>query len=245
MPANLQKFQLELNWKITFACLILFPMLIALGFWQLNRADTKQTLLDDWYTQQANTPVFLKKFPEIDKIIFTPVQIEGKFDTTRYWLLENKYLNGKFGSQVVMPFRISGGALILVNRGWVKETGHRASVPEFSLPENRLILQGHLSAPSNFRLLDDMDAGQNDWPRRVLEIDTGLLANQYGENFYPKVLRLSEGSPAALAIDWQPTVTLPSRHTAYAVQWFSMACALVLLWFSANTNIVMLLRRQV
>lgn len=232
-----QQFKFTINWKLTIACVLMFPILLSLGFWQLDRANKKQTILDEWHAQQAIAPVEIEKL-NVQQQGPQSVSVKGRFDGERYWLLENKFYNGVLGYQVVMAFRTAGGELLAVNRGWVKADAYRDTLPEFTTPENETQIQGYLSQPSDFKLLSDTDVDSDTWPIRLLELNFDLLGTQYGETFFPAVLRINEVSPAALLVNWQPVNMLPQKHKAYAVQWFFMAIVLAVLWLVANTNIV-------
>ncbi|HBM82559.1 MAG TPA: SURF1 family protein, partial [Halieaceae bacterium] len=51
--------KLDLEWRITLFTALLFPALIALGFWQLERADEKRELETQWAQRQSEAPVEL------------------------------------------------------------------------------------------------------------------------------------------------------------------------------------------
>src|SRR5690606_11009039 len=128
-----QKFETTFNWKITLASGVFLPLLIGLGFWQLNRAQEKQLLLDQWYVQQALPPVTINNLDEIENGNIGSENIEGrnievrnkgtlvlqgKFDQAQYWLLEHRFYKGKLGYEVLMVFHTMAGEHLLVNRGW-------------------------------------------------------------------------------------------------------------------------------
>jgi len=48
-----------INWKVTTFSILLMPILVSLGIWQLERAEQKQTILEQWETQQALPPLKL------------------------------------------------------------------------------------------------------------------------------------------------------------------------------------------
>ena len=45
------------NFKVLVLACLLFPLLIALGFWQLSRADEKATILEQFKQNQSYAPV--------------------------------------------------------------------------------------------------------------------------------------------------------------------------------------------
>ena len=54
-----QRFQWQPNKKLLVLCLCLFPLLVVLGFWQLDRADEKQRILDQYNTNQQAPPAMV------------------------------------------------------------------------------------------------------------------------------------------------------------------------------------------
>ena len=125
-------FAFKLNWKITLFTLLLLPLLVSLGFWQLHRAQEKQTIQEEYQQQQALPPVEFDG-TEMGEGNYRRVRMTGKFVVDRYWLLENKIQNGRLGYHIIMPFEIGDGAQgstqIVVNRGWVEAKPYREELP--------------------------------------------------------------------------------------------------------------------
>lgn len=234
-------FSIKVNWKIGLFSLLLMPLLISLGFWQLRRAEEKQTIQDLWRHQQAMPPI------EIDAILdsddnFRRVKVTGQFIPERYWLLENKIRDGRLGYEIVMPFRLVDGHWLIVNRGWAAAGRYREDMPHFSTPNAQITLSGTLSKPSNSVFIDETQSTVQHWPHRVLEIDPIVMKQQLGRPLMAKVLRLGAGSPAALEVGWQPVNMTPAKHIGYALQWFAMAVALGVLFIFANSNLAEILK---
>lgn len=237
-------FAFSLNWKITLACLVFFPILISLGYWQLQRATEKQTILDLWYTQQAMPAQQINKLAELADSN-TPLNISGQFDQARYWLFENRFFESKPGYDILMVFHTVGGEQILVNRGWVPASPYREELPKFATPGESVAIQGVLKAPTDFNMLQEKGKLFDAWPKRVLEINLEHMSKLYGLKLYPKVLQLEPGSAAALSVKNELPINMtPAKHRAYAFQWFSLAFALVVLWLIANSNIVQVLKKS-
>jgi surfeit locus 1 family protein len=69
-----------------------------------------------------------------------------------------------------------------------------------------------------------------------------VLESRLGRELFPWSLRLAEGDRAAFEAGWPLANASPAKHTAYAVQWFSMAAALVLVFLLRSSNLWQLLR---
>jgi surfeit locus 1 family protein len=66
----------------------------------------------------------------------------------------------------------------------------------------------------------------------VGEIDPLLLEPVLGAPVLPRVLRLAPESDHGFRRDW-PTVSMtPQRHYGYAVQWFGLAVALLVMYIA-------------
>lgn len=231
----------HINWKLTLFAALFFPLLCSLGVWQLGRAEEKRSLQEAWSAQQALPPLPYAVGDAVDG--FRQVSVEGQLDHERYWLLEARQFQGRLGYQVVMPFVMDSGVL-LVNRGWVEAGKYREQNPEFPPLKNTLAISGALVEPSDSPMIDESSVQQVAWPHRILEIDTQLLQQQYGLKIDRYVLQIAPDDPAAFAVDWQPINMSPQKHTAYAVQWFSMAVVLLLLWLFASSNAMSVLTKR-
>ncbi|WNO09192.1 SURF1 family protein [Teredinibacter sp. KSP-S5-2] len=239
-----QTFQFVFNWKITVFAICMLPILIRLGFWQLSRAEEKETLLEVWAEQQA-LPAIEWRLGMDEQNKYRRIRTTGEFDASRYWLIEGKHLNGKLGFDVVMPFRIKDSDnWILVNRGWLPAGQYREQLPEFTTPSGILSISGQWSIPSDLTLVDEVTDLTQTWPKKVLEVDTELMSKQLHSNLENRILLVDEDNASALAVNWITVNTSPAKHYGYAVQWFAMAVALCILWLFANSNISSLLGRR-
>jgi len=207
----------------------------------LSRAQEKRTLQEHLDLQQAlpTVPLNAEKL-EAD---FRRVMVQGEFDREHYWLLENQILNGSLGYHVVMPF-LTGEGVLLVNRGWVAAGQYREQNPQFLTPNGPIQITGSLVTPSDSPMIAQVDTQVRQWPPRLLEIDVKLLSQQYGEPLIVKILQLDADNVAALDVAWQPINMSPQKHVGYAVQWFGMAMALMVLWLFANSNLGQILRKH-
>ena len=56
----------------------------------------------------------------------------------------------------------------------------------------------------------------------------------WGSEMFELELRLQQGFPGALDIDWPLINTGPEKHVGYAVQWFFMVVALTAFWIYSS-----------
>lgn len=240
-PTQAPKFEWQLNWKICVFFLVFFPLMVGLGFWQLDRAQQKRTIQQMQAQQQGQAPVQiteLGQLAEIDSAAgqFTPVQLRGRFDTEHLWLLENQTMQGRLGFHVVQALELERGGAVLVDRGWLAHDGNRARLPQIDPAASVRMLEGQLKRLDPNRLLEAQQFSDG-WPRWILQIAPDELANQIKTPLSQWLVQISPQDPAAFTVQWRNVVMSSDRHIGYAFQWFAMAFALLVLTIYANSNL--------
>jgi cytochrome oxidase assembly protein ShyY1 len=125
----------------------------------------------------------------------------------------------------------------LVNRGWVPLGLDRAQLPEVPLPIGELTLQGRLDRPASVGIA----LGEVDYKLRGLSVlpylNVSELGQAIGRDLPPMALVLDDGQPGALTADPIPLTQMgPEKHLGYAVQWFGLATALLMIYVGLNTR---------
>jgi len=233
------KFSWQPNAKLLlFACLMT-PLLISLGYWQLDRADEKRQILAEFVGNQQSAPVALVELKGAKNLQYRAVQLRGKLDATRRLLLDNRVRNGRPGYEVFEVLTpVTGSQKILVNRGWVQASLDRNQLPEIAPVSGEVRLSGSLYRRLKGGLqLDDGIGVVGSWPARVGWVSAVRAEQLYGDEFFAYQLRLESDSPGALQTGWPTVAVQPEKHTAYAVQWFVMALVLLIMTLNANSNI--------
>ncbi|WP_237059884.1 SURF1 family protein [Microbulbifer sediminum] len=227
------------NWPLTVFSILLLPALVSLGFWQLDRADEKRSLIaavDGRLSAQPQDPNTLEHLQR-----YSPVRLPGYF-TDEYFYLDNRTRNGRVGYEILQVF-VSGERRWLVNRGWMPASVSRSKLPEVSWPRAAKVITGFLYPVTQ----GHGDGGGNpitgDGPVRIQAVDAGLTGSlRLAKPDW--TIRLSADSDTALVTDWRMVNSSPARHQAYAWQWFAMALALVILWLLAATRLPAALRQR-
>lgn len=229
----------QLDWGTSLFTLILLPLLIGLGFWQLERGEEKAAISADWHQRQQMAAVPLLSLDgRADALAHRKVILDGDFLPGRDFLLDNRMQGGQYGFEVISAVRLrTDNRLVLVNRGWIAGDPGRRQLPVIP-PASTGFYQGVIYVPPGkaFRLGDETRRAQ--WPQLVLSLDVAWMEQVLGEPVYPFTVRLNAESPAALAADWPLINITPQKHTGYAVQWFSMAGVLLLLFLVRSTNLL-------
>ena len=219
---------------MTAFSLFFFVLFINLGIWQIHRAAWKVQLLKQQAERRAEPPRALSAVPgDPAKANHVPVRLEGDYDALRVFLLDNRVLNGRVGFEVLMPFEdSSSGEMVLVNRGFVPMGRTRQDmpvIPPLAAGDHSAVGSVYVSATDG----KPPTGGTSSLRPGVTIVERaspGLVGRLMNKNFYPHVVRLLKSDPNALPRYWPVTMMMPSRHRAYAVQWFLMAVAVVGAW---------------
>jgi cytochrome oxidase assembly protein ShyY1 len=177
-------------------------------------------------------------------LAYRPVALEGEYLSGSDFLLDNRINKGRFGYEVLTPFRqADSGRLVLVNRGWVVADPARRSLPTIPGIAGPQVLSGQVYVPPGAPYTLGEQQLQPGWPKVIQLVDVAQLAGQLPvtAGVFPHVVRLASAQAGALAIDWQIINTRPEKHTAYAVQWFTMAAVLGLIYVLRSSNLGQLL----
>src|SRR3546814_20501920 len=75
---------------------------------------------------------------------FTRVRLEGRFLHDDEFYLGARTDNGRVGLNVVTPFRLDDGRVILVNRGWVPENRRDPATRAEGQPAGEVAVEGLL-----------------------------------------------------------------------------------------------------
>jgi surfeit locus 1 family protein len=222
------------------ATAVLFPALVGLGVWQLERAEEKRALVAQWQAAAEDAPQPLAQaVADGNPARFAPVTARGRYDAGHQLLLDNRIHGNRPGFQVLTPLRLEGAdRAVLVNRGWVPMGASRRDLPALPTPAGPVRIRGALVAPpENGIRLGAADAGRGEWPKVVQYVVPERVADQLGYPVMDRVVRLAPEAEGGFVRDWgeaPPVPFGPERHVGYAVQWFALAATLVAIFVAVN-----------
>lgn len=240
------KFYFE--WRITLFTALLVPLLVFLGFWQIDRGVEKVQLATSFKHQQLRSPAPLTiglGQTSRESLAYLPVRLVGQF-REQYFLLDNRMQDRKYGNEVLGILELATGGVALVNRGWVQADSSRLTLPAVESVAGEVAITGHVYVPPGEPyLLADQGLAPG-WPKRVqaVEMDKITAAIDTPHGVFPYTVRLDAGQRGALGVNWQIINVSPAKHHGYAVQWFAMAGALALLYLLRSTNLWQIIRRK-
>lgn len=216
---------------LTIFLFALAALFAGLGNWQLQRKAEKEALFE----QFDHAPSL-----EIGRALeqgrrFARVEAWGRFDTGRHLLLDNRTYRGRAGVHVLTPFVLGDGRLVLVNRGWLPLPPDRMSLPAVPTDGAPRTIHGRLnSVRSEGPRLgppDRLDPDQ--WPQLVTYLDPEPLSDLFGTQLPPWLIQLDANEDEGFeGREWKAAVMPPATHGAYAVQWFALSVAAVVIWLA-------------
>jgi surfeit locus 1 family protein len=228
----------------TLATLVLLPVLVGLGEWQLERAAWKQGLVDAHAARigepaQPLRSVLASSVSGTD-LDYRQVTAQGVYDLDHQLLLDNQIYQGRAGYQVLTPLRLdgveSGDDWVLVNRGWVPLGESRSQLPAVTGPAERITLRAMIKLPPG-KAFGPEAVESSGWPQVIQQLEIGPIGKQIGHPLLPMVLLLDKEDPGGFVRDWKPVYGItPDKHRAYAAQWFTLALVLLIIYIGVNTH---------
>lgn len=210
----------------TLLTLVMLPLLLGLGTWQVHRLHWKQQLLATIADRVDQVPVDVP-LPPGEDADYRPAKAQGHFlNAASLYVFATDTATGKGGYHVITPLALKDGGDILVDRGWIpfdhKEGG-------YSQPAGDQTVQGILRVPPKAMWLTPANnPAKGEW----YSVDVpAMAAVAHMQNMLPYVL---EAGPAAneggFPVGGQSRLTLPNDHLSYAITWYSFAAILLIIY---------------
>ena len=223
------------NWKLTVLVVLCLPLLVRLGFWQLERAEEKREILQAQETMMYQPAMNYSDLEPQQFENYRQVSLRARL-LPHIFLLDNQMYQSRFGYEVIQAAELAEGDIVWVSRGWIQGSLDRSELPEIDSPQESLRLEGYLYQPTQGLELAQTKIGE-DWPRVIQTVDLEKMYKAIGKTgkitpLY--LLRLDAQSPMVLNRHWQVINIQPEKHTGYAIQWFGMAILLVVLYLWAS-----------
>ncbi len=219
----------------TLVTVVLLVLFVSLGFWQLQRASIKDQLQKLQQQHRATEPKAMQisalQLQDDSSWRERRVNLTGIFDARHQYLLDNRIYKSRAGFQVLTLFMTQGKS-ILVNRGWIALSADRNKVPLLNVQPGVVKVTGRLNViGEQGPLLGSAGYESMHWPKIIQQIDIDKISAQVDIKPVRAVLELAAKNINCYVCDWPPQKGGMSadRHRAYALQWFSLALALLYL----------------
>ena len=208
--------------KLTVFTLIVLPILVVLGFWQLDRAAQKRALETDYLAQLTQLPQ--RPTAGAAYADFKRMRLQGHYGE-QIFLLDNQVSAGEPGYWVLQRFTDNSGSAFLVNRGFVPAPVLRQDLPSVATPAGELTIVGMAWPDTGLPPLLDDDPWPVGWPVRVQRRDIKRMAAQ--ADTQPLEIRLEAGQPSVFQAAPFAVLLSEDIHLGYAATWFGLAGVLL------------------
>jgi surfeit locus 1 family protein len=216
-------------WRAGLFGLLMIGVLCGLGIWQLQRLSFQQALLARM-AERIHAPA--SALPDDtewahlspDAYEYRHVKITGIFDHDKEALVFRS-LAGTVGYLVLTPLRLSSGAYVIVNRGFVPSDKKSPSSRLEGETSGTVEVTGLMRSPEERNLFTPADSPQTGiWFTR----DPLLIAKTF---HLPTAAPFTVDAEAAGAANNLPqagttVLAIPNNHLSYALTWFGLAAAL-------------------
>ncbi len=214
---------------------VMLVVLLGLGTWQVRRLAWKEAILAQIARAEAAPPVPLLLAPgssvpaPFTPAPFTKIAVTGTLmhDKTALFGAEVRDTRGgpDLGAYLIEPLQRDGAPPLLVDRGWValKRTS------PIAMPQGAVTVAGYVhqaDKPGMFSASDDVPA------RHFYTLDPAAIGAALGlERVAPFILiALGPPPPEGVPIPAEHLPRPPNNHLAYAVTWYGLAAALVVIF---------------
>jgi surfeit locus 1 family protein len=222
----------------TLMVLFFVVLMTNMGFWQIRRAHEKEHIMDLLADEQI-TPITkkvqLKSLPR-----YASVKMKGRYLNSPQLLLDNQVNEGRQGYHVFTPFQLESedkASIIMVNRGWLAKDGFNSETLAVEPKPTEISGKLNSSPKVGIQLGEVILKAEN--PLQVMTyyddevVHTFLYESACKSlscTISQSVLLLGEKQTQGFKRDWKPVIMLPSKHIAYAVQWFAMTIVLLFIF---------------
>jgi len=209
-------------------------LMVNLGFWQLDRLETKR---------EVNAAVAARGAAPVADLATVLAPGAGPDESLEWrrvtaagtWVPDgavtvlNRSADGVAGTHSIVPVLLGDDRILLVNRGFVPLT------ETVTTPRGAVTVAGYLR-PSERRgplgVVDSSDTTTTEFQR----LDISLIARLLGADAVPMWVQLADQSPRTMS-DWPAAIPLPEPdegpHLSYAFQWFFFSLVAVAGWLVA------------
>ena len=205
--------------------LVMFPVLLGLGTWQVHRLHWKEAILAQIAHAEAAPPIPLQAVPEP----YTKVAVTGHLrgDLSAQYAVDVRDMRDgpEIGTFLVQPLERPGELPLLVERGWVPQK-RTTPIPQ---PPGQTTVVGYIHEPETPGLFSARD----DPARRLFyTLDPAAIGASLGlPHVAPFILMaLGPTPPDGWPAPEKHLPRPPNNHLYYALTWYGLAVELVVIF---------------
>ena len=213
--------------KILIFAIIFVPITISLGIWQIERANEKKLIIANYDKLLVSAPIALQKNQMLNN--WQPIETTGTYEDTIVYE-DNAINNGKAGFKVYHLFRNDDGTFIFIHRGFIERNLIKNNLPEVEIPTEKKSIYGTTLFKQNNTFVKNIEESDS---RIIQEFNASLLIDKYpmlkDKYLHPFLFNLDIRDVNKYQPIEKPVNMTASKHTGYAIQWFGLCAALIIL----------------
>jgi len=212
-------------------------VLLALGFWQLDRLAWKTDLINNFNERASAQPILPpENDADLSAVEFHSLALQGRYLHDQERFLTGRTYEGNAGFHVVTPFRTNGGKLIFVNRGWVSEAYREPEKRPFSVEDKEVSIRAVLRLPQQKGyFVPENEPDKGFWfTLKPDELAAHLNMQEAITSYYADQIRQGEVLTLPIAATMQ--IEVRNTHLNYALTWFGIALSLIGVYLAYHVN---------
>ena len=213
--------------KILIFAIIFVPITISLGIWQIERANEKKLIIANYDKLLVSAPIALQKNQMLNN--WQPIETTGTYQDTVVYE-DNAINNGKAGFKVYHLFRNDDGTFIFIHRGFIERNLIKNNLPEVEIPTQKKSIFGTTLFKQNNTFVKNIEESDS---RIIQEFNASLLIDKYpmlkDKYLHPFLFNLDIRDENKYQPIEKPVNMTASKHIGYAIQWFGLCAALIIL----------------
>jgi cytochrome oxidase assembly protein ShyY1 len=224
------RFALRPKWILSHLfVLALIAAMISAGFWQLRRLEEKKDRNDRISARTAQPIVPVEGLLTVDNtdnvgdLEYRRVQADGTYLLDQQVLVRSRTFEAAPGSWVVAPLRLDDGTIVLVNRGWISNSGQLEAVPAtYQQTDGEVTVIGMVRRTETRGRIGPVDPAEGTL-ENIARLDVARITKQLDGEVLPGYVQLEQQSPQLTTADPTPVpreALDEGPHLNYAVQWF-------------------------
>ncbi|WP_336633182.1 MULTISPECIES: SURF1 family cytochrome oxidase biogenesis protein [unclassified Microbacterium] len=232
------------RWSVWVAVAIAFAVACAfLSNWQFTRNAERERQLTLIAANYDAAPVPLADLVGPDGALdpadqWRPVLVTGQYLTDHTLLARNRAHGGTAAFEVLVPFRVDTGAVLVVDRGWLPPGADRPDPDHVPAPPSGTVTVVARLMPGEVL----RNATQSAPEGQVPTINLPLIAEATGidelvDGAYGLMVT-EDPAPAAAPNPLESPSEDPGPHLSYAIQWILFAVmGFVFIWYMIRTEL--------
>ncbi|RUO37684.1 hypothetical protein CWE13_06970 [Aliidiomarina shirensis] len=219
--------------------LLAIAVMVKLGFWQIDRGQEKQMIMDRHAAAENYSSITLDSLDSLASSPDEKVSLRATLHPEYLFYIDNQIQQGRAGYHVLALATNAELSpwLIPVNLGWIPAGQNRADIPQIEMATDEIEVFGRVRIPADSPfILQEQQFNAEDWPMRIQYPELAKMREQLQLPLADFIVLQSPDADIGFVRDWPVVVMTPHRHYAYAVQWFGLALAALIIFLVASRH---------